>query len=189
MQTTERISNDEYFANEGAELKKQKFLKFVEALIKLRELQFESEIGEGTLERAQRILARNLPSNLLRAAAIFVDHAYGFPPGRKSFRSPRWTSATEILDKHGPNPLDCEFCESRTFEEKDVVVLVRDISEGGLHAGMAGIVREVADEDDILEKYRVEFGEPEESITTVVEVPRSLLRGPRPGDLLENFRL
>jgi hypothetical protein len=75
-----------------------------------------------------------------------------------------------------------------TVEESDVVVLIGDLPEHGLHAGMAGIVREMAAEGEG-DGCLIEFGEPEDSITVKVDVPITSLRRPRPGDLLENYRL
>ena len=66
-------------------------------------------------------------------------------------------------------------------------MLVGDV-QSDVAAGMAGIIREMPSEDEDDEMYLVEFGEPEESSTTKVEVHRSMLRTPRPGDLLEGFR-
>ena len=69
------------------------------------------------------------------------------------------------------------------------MVLVSDLPMHGLHAGMAGIVRELASGDGTDDTCLVEFGEPQESLTVEVEVSRASLRRPRPGDLLENYRL
>lgn len=189
MHKTESLSHSEYFLNETAELKKQKFLEFVAALIQLRELQYERGIGKGTLARAQGVMARNLPSNLLRAAAIFVDHAYGFPGNWESFQAPEWVTAQRVLNQEQADLPACAFRQHDTYEEKDVVVLLCDLPEVGLHAGMAGIVRELPDEDDTQNEYLVEFGEPDECITIEARVSQAILRPPRPGDLLENFRL
>lgn len=70
----------------------------------------------------------------------------------------------------------------------DVVVLLQDIPSDQLSAGMAGIVREVNSEDGGIDSLRVEFGEPQESTSVTVEVPRSAFRTPRPGGLIEGYQ-
>lgn len=76
-----------------------------------------------------------------------------------------------------------------SVQEGDVVVLTHDLESDGLHAGMSGIVRELLSDDDDDGMFRVEFGEPEETVTLIIELPGDWLRPPRPGDLLENYRL
>ena len=44
--------------------------------------------AEEILKCARRVVALNLPSSLLRAAAIFVDYFHGFPPQHDSFFPP-----------------------------------------------------------------------------------------------------
>jgi hypothetical protein len=98
-------------------------------------------------------------------------------------------NARKLLPENQRGSLTCSgFQEVSTLGEGDVVVLTEDVPSNGLCAGMAGIIREQPGEDENEEVYLVEFGEPEQSITVEVQVPRSSLRTPRPGDLLEGFR-
>lgn len=140
------------------------------------------------LSRAKKVVALNLPRNLLRAVAIFVDHSHGFPPSYGSFTPPEWVQAKKNLPEEKRGLLSCSgFKDISDVEEGDCVVLRDDLPDEGLHAGMAGIVKEVmVDEDQAT--ILVEFGEPQVSNTIEVETPRCLLRTPRPGDLLEPFR-
>lgn len=175
--------------NEVAEIKKKQFVSFVVQLASLRDLQYGNDLATNIIERAKKIVALNLPSNLLRGAALFVDHAYGFPADKHNFGAPKWVTAKELLPKEERGSLVCTgFKDISGLEEKDVVVLVADIPERGLHAGMAGIVRELPSEDGGEYFYVVEFGEPEDSLSQKVDVLPALLRRPRPGDLLENYR-
>jgi hypothetical protein len=181
--------NQNDLVTEVAEVRKQRFVKFVERLARLRDLQYETDISDSVIERANKVVAMNLPSNLLRAAAIFVDWAYGFPPSKDTFALPEWTTAKAMLPESQRGSLACtRLADMSTLEENDVVVLIGDLPAHGLHAGMAGIVRELAGEGDG-DGCLVEFGEPEDSITVKVDVPITSLRRPRPGDLLENYRL
>jgi len=176
--------------HEAAEIKKEQFVRLVGQIAGLRDLQFDNDLATKIIDRAKKIVALNLPSNLLRGAAIFVDHAYGFPADKRNFGAPKWVTAKELLPKDERGSLVCTgFKDVSDLEEKDVVVLVADIPERGLHAGMAGIVRELPSEDDGEFSYLVEFGEPEDSLSQRVEVLPALFRRPRPGDLLENYRL
>jgi len=174
---------------ELAEVRKAKFLNFVEALARLRELQHGRDTAHSVLGRAKKLPALNLPSNLLRAAAIFVDHAYGFPPNFSTFGHPEWVVSRSLLPEGKRGSLVCEFTDSDVFETDDVVVLITDIPSLGLHAGMAGIVRDVPDEDDGNGLYEIEFGEPEDERSIRAELEAIKFRKPRPGDLLEHYRL
>jgi hypothetical protein len=172
---------------EVAEIKKKQFVNLVGQLAGLRDLQYANNSATDAIDLANKVLALNLPTNLLRAAAIFVDYFYGFPAEGSSFIPPKWVLAKTLLPKEERGSLICTGFKSISgVEETDVVVLVADIPEWGLHAGMAGIVRELPSEDG--DTYLVEFGEPEDSLSQKVEVLPALLRGPRPGDLMENYR-
>lgn len=176
--------------SEIAEIHKRRFISLVEHLARLRDVQYEADSADSVIERAKKVVAFNLPSNLLRAAAIFVDRSYGFPPGQGSFGSPEWVTANTVLPKDQRGLLACpRLSDLSTLQESDVVVLLGDLPEHGLHAGMAGIVRELPSEDPDDNLCQIEFGEPQESLTVLAEVPLSLLRRPRPGDLIENYRL
>jgi|ERR1017187_991707 hypothetical protein len=192
IEKQETSSVNESYLDELAEHKKKKFLQLVERFARLRDLQYDHDQTEGILKIAVKIVARNLPSNLLRAATILVDYVHGFPPDWSSFWKPEWVGATKLLPEDRRGSLICSgFKEISSVEIGDAVVLTNDISSKGLFAGMAGIVREILsenEEDGTPELLLVEFGEPEESLTQEIEVPLSILRTPRPGDLLENFR-
>jgi hypothetical protein len=174
--------------NGVAEIKKKQFVNLVGQLAGLRDLQYADDSAQGAIDLAQKVVALNLPTNLLRAAAIFVDYIYGFPADRGSFGPPKWVLAKELLPKEARGSLICTgFKDNSDLEETDVVVLVADMPERGLHAGMAGIVRELPSEDGEY-SYLVEFGEPDDCLGQKVKVLPALLRRPRPGDLLENYR-
>ena len=185
-------SGNRSFSEEIAEQKKQRFLRLVECLARLRDAQYECDHTECILKIAKRIVAQNLPSNLLRAASIVVDYVHGFPPDGSSFHKPEWVDARQVLPEEKRGSLVCSnFKDIAYLEEGDAVVLMRDIPVKGLFAGMAGVVRDVLstnEEEGTSELLSVEFGEPDESHTQEIEVPISFLRTPRPGDLLENFR-
>lgn len=182
--------DDSGLLTEIAEIHKQRFLKLVEHLARLRDVQYEADSANSLIERATNIIALNLPSNLLRAAAIFVDWSYGFPPDQGSFGHPEWMTAKTVLPKEQRGSLICSRLDDlSTVRESDVVALLGDLPEHGLHAGMAGIVRELPSEDADDDMCQIEFGEPQESLTVQVEVSLTLLRRPRPGDLIENYRL
>jgi len=173
-----------------AEVHKRRFVRLVEHLARLRDVQYEADGANAIIERAKKVVALNLPSNLLRAAAIFVDWSYGFPPDQGSFGLPEWVTAKVLLPENQRGSLACERLKDlSTLQESDVVVLLDDLPEHGLHAGMAGIVRELPSEGEGDTLCHVEFGEPQESLTVQVEVSLTLLRRPRPGDLVENYRL
>ena len=181
--------HDGWPMDEVAEIKKKQFVSLVARLAGLRDLQYANDLSPGVVDLAQKVVGLNLPSNRLRAAAIFVDYIYGFPADKRNFGAPKWVSAKELLPKEERGSLVCTgFKDVSSLAEKDVVVLVADIPERGLHAGMAGIVREVPSEDDGEYSYLVEFGEPEDSVSQKIEVLPALLRRPRPGDFLENYR-
>jgi len=181
--------NEDALMGAVAEIHKQQFVKLVEHLARLRDVQYDDDLSNSIIERAKKVVALNLPSNLLRGAAIFVDWSYGFPPGGGTFELPAWATAKAVLPKEQRGSLVCEGLKDlSTLEESELVVLTGDLPVHGLHAGMAGIVRELPSEDDSDDACLVEFGEPEESLTATVEVSRTLLRRPRPGDLLENYR-
>lgn len=173
---------------EVAESRKQEFLKLVELFAQFRDCQYGNDLAGSLVTRAKKVVAINLPHNLLRAVAIFVDHAHGFPPNYGSFTPPEWVLAKRNLPKEKRGLLSCSgFKDISDVEEGDCVVLRDDLHGEGLHAGMAGIVKElVVDENQ--ETMLVEFGEPQVSNTIEVETQRCLLRTPRPGDLLEPFR-
>lgn len=176
--------------DEVAEHKKKNFLQLVENLARLRDFQYGKDETKDILKIAQKIKAANLPSNLLRAAAILVDYIYGFPPNWSSFWKPEWVDAKKLLPVEKRGSLVCSgFKKVSELEEGDLVVLTQDCK--GFSAGMAGIVRRIVtvnEEEGTPELLLVEFGEPEESITEEIEVSANILRTPRPGDLLENFR-
>lgn len=73
---------------ERAEYRKRGFLAGVEAIARLRDTAYRVEEAEEILKCARRVVALNLPSSLLRAAAIFVDYFHGFPPQHDSFFPP-----------------------------------------------------------------------------------------------------
>ena len=180
---------DNWPIQEDAELCKKEFVKIVRHLAHLRDLQYKKDLAKGIIQGAEKVVALNLPSNLLRAAAIFVDWRHGFPPDGGSFLPPAWALATELLPEQQRGSLRCEgLKEMSSVQEGDVVVLTHDLESDGLHAGMSGIVRELPSDEDDDGIFRVEFGEPEETATKTIEVPRDWLRPPRPGDLLENYR-
>ena len=175
---------------EIAEQKKCQFVQLVEHLARLRDIQYAGDSAESVIKQAKKTVARNLPSNLLRSAAIFVDYYYGFPADQHSFFPPAWVSAKKLLPKGQRGSLICTGLKDLSeLQENDVVVLIGDMVTQGLHAGMAGIVRELPTEEENDQTCLVEFGEPQESLTTMVTVPLSLLRKPRPGDLIEHYRL
>ncbi len=177
-------------AEEDAKPRKQRFVQLVEALARLRDVQYQNDLATALIQRAGTLPARNLPSNLLRAAAIFVDSAYGFPPGKGSFETPVWVTAQNLLPEQERGLMRCaRFGDEFPLEENQVVILLADIPSHDLLAGMAGIVRELPAEDEPEGKYTIEFGEPEESATVTVDITLTLLRRPRPGDLIENYRL
>lgn len=175
--------------SEVAEHKKERFLRLVEQLGGLRDIQFDEHETPDILRIGRQIPAENLPSNLIRAAVIFVDYHFGFPPNRNAFGPPAWVTAKELLPKENRGSLACKgFGDMASVEEGDTVVLRDDIEALGLHAGMAGMVRELhsgCGDDDVIE---VEFGEPDDSTTIRTNVLRRSLRTPRPGDILEPFR-
>jgi len=182
--------NNDWPINEVAEIRKEQFVSLVGQLAGLRDLQYANHMAPKVIDLAKKVVALNLPSNLLRAAAIFVDYIYGFPANKGSFGPPKWVTVKELLPNEERGSLVCTgFKDVSALEENDIVVLVTDIPERGLHAGMAGIVRELPSEDDGEFSYLVEFGEPEDSLSQKVEVLPALFRKPRPGDLLENYRL
>jgi len=178
--------------DEIAEQKKQQFLRLVEHLARLRDVQYGCDAAKSIVAHAKQILAQNLPSNLLRAASIVVDGRHGFPPDWSSFHQPEWVNARQLLPEGERGSLVCSnFKDIAYLDVGDSVVLTQDIPSKGLFAGMAGIVRDVLstnEEEGTPELLSVEFGEPEESLTNEIEVPIGFLRTPRPGDLLEHFR-
>jgi hypothetical protein len=174
---------------EAAEIKKQRFLKFVDQLALLRDLQYENNMAPLIAENAKRVVALNLPSNLLRAAAIFVDYFHGFPANKDTFGPPEWVTNRKLLPEGCRGSLVCTgFSNVCDLTEEDVVVLIDDLPKHGLHAGMAGIIRELSDDEEPESCLLVEFGDPEDCITQKVQVSAKLFRRPRPGDLMENFR-
>lgn len=180
---------DNWPIQEDAELCKKEFVEIVRHLAHLRDLQYKKDLAKGIIQGAEEVVALNLPSNLLRAAAIFVDWRHGFPPDGGSFLPPAWVRATELLPERQRGSLRCEgLKEMSSVQEGDVVVLTHDLESDGLHAGMSGIVRELPSDEDDDGMFRVEFGEPEETVSVSIEVPGDWLRPPRPGDLLENYR-
>lgn len=181
----------ESLLNEIAEQKKKHFLQLVEQLSRLRDIQYGRDSTDGILKNAKGVLARNLPSNLLRAATIFVDYFHGFPPDWSSFSIPEWVGARKLLPEAERGSLICSnFRDISYLGVGDAVILTQDVPIEGLFAGMAGVVREIQSdsEDEAQNLFLVEFGEPEDCITKRVEVPASIVRTPRPGDLLENFQ-
>ncbi len=180
---------DNWPRQEDAELCKKEFVEIVRQLAHLRDLQYKKDLAKGIIQGAEKVVALNLPSNLLRAAAIFVDWRHGFPPDGGSFLPPAWARATELLPKRQRGSLRCEgLKEMSSVQEGDVVVLTHDLESDGLHAGMSGIVRELPSDDDDKNMFSIEFGEPEETVSVTIEVAGDWLRPPRPGDLLENYR-
>ena len=174
---------------EVAEIKKQQFISLVGQLAGLRDLQYANDMAPGVIDLAKKVVALNLPSNLMRAAAIFVDYLYGFPANKSSFGPPQWVLVKKLLPERERGSLTCTGLDDiSSLEENDVVVLVGDLQAHGLHAGMAGIVRELPSEDEGETNCMVEFGEPEDCNSQKVEVLPALLRRPRPGDFLENYR-
>jgi hypothetical protein len=174
---------------EVAEIKKQRFLKFVEQLALLRDLQFENNIASSITEHARKIAVQNLPSNAMRAAAILVDYFHGFPPSQNAFRPPDWVTSLELLPENLAGSLVCTgFSNVCDLGEDDVVVLTSDLPEHGLQAGMTGIIKELPDDEEIDDYLVVEFGEPLGREIRKIKVSLGNLRGPRPGDLIENFR-
>jgi hypothetical protein len=174
---------------EGAEIKKQRFISMVGQLASLRDLQYERDMAPGLIEDARKVVALNLPSNILRAAAIFVDFYHGFPASEQPVGAPNWVSSKKLLPQAERGSLVCTgFKDVSSLGENEVVVLLADIPSEGLHAGMAGIVRQLPSESEDDTDCLVEFGEPEDCISHTTSVSRNLLRRPRPGDLLENYR-
>ena len=181
---------DNWPIQEDAELCKKEFVEIVRQLAHLRDLQYKKDLAKGIIQGAEKVVALNLPSNLLRVAAIFVDWRHGFPPDGGSFLPPAWARATELLPEHQRGSLRCEgLKEMSSVQEGDVVVLTHDLESDGLCAGMSGIIRELPSDEDDDGIFRVEFGEPEETVSMTIEVAGDWLRPPRPGDLLENHRL
>lgn len=184
--------SSESLVDEFAEQKKQQFLRLVERLAQLRDIQYGCDATKSIVAHAKKILAHNLPSNLLRAASIVVDGRHGFPPDWSSFHQPEWVNARQLLPESERGSLVCSnFKDIAYLDVGDSVVLTHDIPSKGIFAGMAGIVRDVLsanEEEGTPALLSVEFGEPEESHTQEIEVPIGSLRTPRPGDLLENFR-
>ena len=156
---TERVECDNRPIHEVAELHQQDFVELVKAFANLRDREYKRDLASGILERAKKTVALNLPSNLIRAAAIFVDHAHGFPPNGGSFLPPAWVTTTKLLPESQRGSLCCAgFKELSLVQEGDLVVLTKDIDTDRLHAGMAGIVKELAVEDEGDGSYEVEFG-------------------------------
>lgn len=167
---------------EVAEARKKRFLQLVEQLAHLRDLQYGKNCAQETIEHAKKVAARNLPLNVIRASAIIVDYFYGFPPNWGEFvNPPEWVLRPEkLLSEEQRGSLVCTgFKKVSDLEEDDVVVLILDLPEHGLFAGMAGIIKELLPENDNGRQYLIEFGESE------VEVSLSFLRTPRPGDFLD----
>ena len=103
-----------------SEIWKERFLQLVDQLARLRDLQYQKDGAKDTLQLAKKVVARNLPSNLLRAAAIFVDYCYGFPPGHGSFTAPDWVSSRGLLPEGERGSLVCSgFKEVSALEEGD----------------------------------------------------------------------
>jgi len=123
----------------NATLKKQEFVRLVEQLSRLRDLLYKTDETAGIVESARKVVSSNLPRNLLRAAAIFVDYFKGFPPYSESFLPPDWVTAKDILPKEQRGSLCCRgFKEMCHLQEGDIVVLVADLNPPGLHAGYGG---------------------------------------------------
>jgi hypothetical protein len=182
-------SSPEEFTEKLAEQNKQRFLKLVEALARLRDAQFDDDGAEGIIKVAKKVVALNLPSNLLRAAIIFVDYVCGYPPHGNSFWPPRWVSSKKLLPKNERGSLACSrFQELNELEIGECVVLTHDVPSSHLTAGMVGVIRELPSKDDRGDRFLIEFGEPEESLTIQASVPRSWLRTARPGDMFEHYR-
>jgi hypothetical protein len=176
--------------NEIAEIKKQHFIRLVRQLAGLRDLQFDHDMAPAIVESAQEVVALNLPSNSVRAAAIFVDWRYGFPPDQDSFTPPKWVGAKKLLPEGERGSLVCaRLADVSSLTEKDVVVLVEDIPAHGLYAGTAGMIKECPDADDPDARYLVEFGDPANCTSQEVEISLASIRRPRPGDLIENYCL
>ena len=185
--TKNGVSDEDVIAR-VADVKKRQFIKLVKAMADLRALQYGKDDNENIVREAEDVVALNIPSNLLRAAAIFVDYFYGFPPDWGSFFPPAWVLVKSVLPENERGSLVCTGLHyTSALNEKDLVVLTHDVPSFGLHAGMSGIVRETPSQHGEV-NYLIEFGEPEESLTQQIEVPAALLRRPRPGDLLENYR-
>lgn len=175
--------------NDGAKRNKERFVKLVRCLAALRDVQYDQNMAEGLVLAAKQVVAGNLPSNSLRAAAIFVDYRYGFPPFWCAFMQPAWATAKKLLPEGERGCLACAgLDELADVEVGSSVVLTRDVPEDGLHGGMAGVVRQVDSEDFVTGNLVVEFGEPEDCISLAAKVPIAWLRCPRPGDLIEHYR-
>jgi hypothetical protein len=172
-----------------SKLRRRRFVQIVEALARLRDIQYQDDSAAGLVRHANKVLALNLPSNLLRAAAIFVDYFQGFPPQRRSFMPPAWVTAKKLLPESQRGSLVCSGLDNlEDLEEGDAVVLTRDVAEHHLIAGMAGIIKHIVDQKED-GNFQVEFGELEESSTVEIIAPGSWLRPPRPGDMLDYFRI
>ncbi len=171
-----------------AEQNKNRFVEMVERLVLLREAQYNHPGHVNwIIKAAKKVAALNLPSNPLRAAALFVDFHLGFSPRQHGFRPPAWVTDPKLLPKGQRGSLACSCFQSMdALEASDCVVLTQDIPTLHLTAGMAGAVRESPSEDN--PQFLVEFGAPEGCGTVQVRVPETCLRTPRPGDLLENYR-
>lgn len=168
--------------------RRRRFVQIVEALAHLRDIQYQDDSAAGLVRRATKVVALNLPSNLLRAAAIFVDYFQGFPPQRRSFMPPAWVTAKKLLPEKQRGSLVCSGLDNlEDLEEGDAVVLTRDVAKHHITAGMAGIIKQIPEDED--GKFLVEFGELEESSTVEIVILGSWLRPPRPGDMLDYFRI
>ena len=130
--------------NTTDEKKRRQFLDLVRALANLRDVQYGDNQSESLVERALLIPTVNLPSNLLRAAAIFVDFRFGFRPKEDSFGPPAWVTSLKQLPENERGSLGCSnFREIEAAEEGDSVILLHDHPASGLMAGAAGVIRQV----------------------------------------------
>jgi hypothetical protein len=172
-----------------AEARKQQFVALVRALSALRDVQFGSDSCNAWVESAQNVVAENLPSNLLRAAAFFVDSKHGFPPEGGFCDQPRWIHFSSLLPESERGVLWSKFPAIAEAEVGDVVIALEDQHELKILAGSAAIIRTVdcGEAEEAGDMLEVEFGEPQLSKTILCSLPRSAFRTPRPGDLIEAF--
>ena len=175
--STHTEMSEDGLLNEMAELHKQDFIQLVRKLAELRDLQYTKELSKDIVRHAEGLIARNLPRNLIRAAAILVDWRHGVPSNGNVFAHPAWMTAKELLPEAERGHLACSgFKELSSLTVGDTVVLTSDIESESLHAGMAGMVKEPPSDEDEEQEYLVQFGENEDIL-----VPAKCLRTPRPG--------
>jgi hypothetical protein len=168
---------------EVAEHKKRRFLRLVKARAHYRDVIRDETRAPQIVEAAKRVVALNLPSNLHRAAAVFVEYLFGWGYRRTSFVPPSWVWSKKLLPENERSSLTySHFQDLNDVQIGDRVVLNRDVLSNKLTAAMAGVIREFLPNEYGEDELFIEFGEPEDCVTVKVRVPRSWLCTHRLGD-------